>query len=161
MQLIQGRLIAEIVSFHMSDWDRQQFPQRTGIGKRNLGILNSHLHRFADVFQAGVAHKRSRQKAGLAQDLKAIADSQYQSPTLGKPAHRLHYWRKFRNRAGSQVIPKSEPSRNNDRIAILQIVRFMPQESNWLFGYLLQGPEGVVITVRTGKDDDSKFHRMS
>jgi hypothetical protein len=37
----------------------------------------------------------------------------------------------------------------------------MPKKSNWLFNNLLNGPEGVVIAVGTGKDDDSKFHRLS
>jgi hypothetical protein len=33
------------------------------------------VHRFADVFQAGIAHQSAGQKTGLAQDLKPIADT--------------------------------------------------------------------------------------
>src|ERR1700688_4206303 len=66
MQLIQGRLVAEIVSLHMTDRDRQEFSQRTGIRKRRRSILDAHLHWLADVFQAGVPHESPRQEPGLA-----------------------------------------------------------------------------------------------
>jgi hypothetical protein len=34
----------------------------------------------------------------------------------------------------------------------------MPQERHRLLGNVLDRPEGIVIAVGTGKDDDAKFH---
>jgi hypothetical protein len=37
----------------------------------------------------------------------------------------------------------------------------VPEKSHGLFGDVLDGPVSIVVTVRSGKDDDSKFHRLS
>jgi hypothetical protein len=37
----------------------------------------------------------------------------------------------------------------------------MPEKSHRLPGNLLNRPVGIVVTVRAGKDDDSKFHCLS
>jgi hypothetical protein len=37
----------------------------------------------------------------------------------------------------------------------------MPEKGHGLFGDVLDGPVGVVVTVRAGEDDDSEFHRLS
>jgi hypothetical protein len=38
-------------------------------------------------------------------------------------------------------------------------MRVVPEESDGLFGNLLDGPEGIVIAIRTGENNDAKFHR--
>ncbi len=94
----------------------------------------------------------------LAEDLKAVADSQHQASTIGKSTHRFHHRRELRNRPGSQVIAVGESAGNDDGIAIFQIMRFVPEKTCRLFGDVLDGPVGIVVAVRPGKDDDSKFH---
>jgi hypothetical protein len=37
-------------------------------------------------------------------------------------------------------------------------VRVVPEESYGLLGDLLDGPESIVIAVRSGKNNDAKFH---
>ena len=34
---------------------------------------------------------------------------------------------------------------------------FVPQKRDRLFSYLLDGPERVMVAVRTGEDDDTEF----
>src|SRR5580704_7560557 len=143
----------------MADRDGQHFSLRTGVGERSGGVLYAHLHRLADVFQSRIAHESAWQKPRFAQDLKTITDSEHQTSAIGKPADRLHYWREFRNRAGAQVVAKSKPSGDDDGVAVLEVMRFVPEEGYRLLGNLLNRPVGIVVAVRTGKDDDSEFHR--
>src|ERR1700733_2000067 len=154
-------LVAEIISFHVANGNGQDFFLRTRVGKRSSNILHSHLHRFADVLQTGVAHQSSRQKPGFAEDLKTIADSQHQTTAIGKAAYRFHHGRKLRDCPGTEVISKSKPAGDHDRIAIFQVVRFMPKKSYGLRSNLLNGPVRIMIAVRAGEDDDSEFHRLS
>jgi hypothetical protein len=34
----------------------------------------------------------------------------------------------------------------------------VPQEYDWLSGYILDGPIGIVIAVRSRENDDAEFH---
>jgi hypothetical protein len=38
-------------------------------------------------------------------------------------------------------------------------VRVVPEESYGLLGNLLDGPESIVVAVRSGENYDAKFHR--
>ncbi len=73
-----------MVAFHVADWDGQHFPVGTGIGEGSLDIFHPHLHGLANVLEPDVTHERPRQQAGLAQNLKAVADSQHQPTAVGK-----------------------------------------------------------------------------
>jgi hypothetical protein len=50
-------------------------------------------------------------------------------------------------------------ARHNDHIAILQIVRVMPEKCRLLLGHVLGGPKRIVVAIRSGKNYDAKFHR--
>src|SRR5258708_423997 len=158
VQFIQRSLIAEVVPFHVADGNGQYFSLRTSVGEWSRRILHSHLHRLANVFQSGVAHQRSGQKPRLAQDLKAVADSQHQSSAVRKAPHRFHHGRELGNRASPQIVAVRKTSGDDDGVAVLQIMRLVPQESHRLPDNLLNGPESIVIAVGTGKDDDAEFH---
>jgi hypothetical protein len=160
MQLVESSLIAEVISLHVADRDGQNFSLRAGVGERRGCVFGSNVNRLADIFQAGIAQKRSGQEAGFAENLETVADSEDEPAAIGKAAHGFHDRREFCDCAGAQVIAESKPSGNDDGIGILQVMRFVPEESNRLFGYLLNGPERVVIAVGAGKDDDAEFHGM-
>jgi hypothetical protein len=62
------------------------------------------MNLLADVLEAGVAHERAGQQAGLGEDLEAVADAEDQAAAGGKPLDRLHDRRKAGDGAGAQVI---------------------------------------------------------
>ena len=45
---------------------------------------------------------------------------------IGKSTYRFHHGRKLRNGAGSQIVSERKSSRDDNGIAILQILRFVP-----------------------------------
>ena len=116
------------------------------------------MDRLADVFEACIAQKSSGQQAGLAKNLKSVTNSEHQAAAVRKLPDRFHHRREFCNCPSPQIIAIRKATGNNDCIAILQIMRVVPQESNRLPGDLLDGPKRVVIAVRSGEDDDTKLH---
>src|SRR5882724_9442909 len=54
----------------------------------------------------------------------------------------------------------SEPTRQNNGVAIGQILRLVPDELDRLFQNVADGVKSVVIAIRSGKNDDSEFHRV-
>jgi hypothetical protein len=114
---------------------------------------------FAAELERTVADERARQQAGFAQNLETVADAQHHSAAVGEFAYRFHYRGKLRYRAGAQIVAEGEAARDDNRITILQVVGFVPQKSGWLPGNVVQSPIRVVIAVRSGEDDDAKFHR--
>src|SRR5260370_1408573 len=49
-----------------------------------------HLRVMADEFQPRVAHENAGQKAGLAENLKAVADAEHETTAASEGAHRVH-----------------------------------------------------------------------
>jgi hypothetical protein len=79
-------------------------------------------------------------------------------PPWSELPHRLHDRRKLRDGSRAQVIAEGKSSGHDDRVAILQIVRFMPQKRRLLLEHVLDCPESIVVAVRSRKNDDPKFH---
>src|SRR5215813_11094160 len=62
--------IAEVVPFHMTNWDLEHIALRTLICEWRLGGVDAQEHLPADVFETGVAQERAGKKPALAEDLK-------------------------------------------------------------------------------------------
>src|SRR5438552_17594232 len=118
------------------------------------------MHRLANVLQAGIAHESARQQPRLAQNLKSIANSEDDSAAISKLLHRLHHGRELSDGAGAEVVAISKSAGHDHCVAVFQIMRLMPQKSDWLLQYLLNSPVGVVIAIRARENDYAKFHRF-
>jgi hypothetical protein len=110
------------------------------------------------MYLTRVAHQCARQQTRLGEDLEAIADSQHQPAARGKPLHRLHDRRKMRNGAGAQVIAVGKPARNQHRVHALEILAVVPKKGDWLVRDLGDHVVGVMVAVRSGENQHSKFH---
>src|SRR6185312_9300752 len=160
-KFLMRSIIAEIISFHVTDRNAQNVPFFAGVCKRRVGILHAYMDGLANVFQSCVPQQRAGQQSCFAKNLKSVTDSKHESATVRKLAHRFHHRRKSRNRSRSQVITIREAAGDNDRVAVLQIVRFMPQKSYRLLNDMLDRPESIVVAVGTRENDDAKLHGFS
>src|SRR6266446_10802467 len=159
LQFGERRLIAKIIAFHVADGDGQYLALAARVRKRGLVVFDSHLHRFANIFQSDVAHQRSGQQSRLAQNLEAVADAEHQSAAGRELANGFHDRRELGDGAGAKVVAEGEASGDDDGVAVLEVVRVVPQECYGLLRDLLDGPESIVIAVRSGENNDAKFHR--
>src|SRR5450755_2546859 len=56
LQLSESCLVAEIVAFHVSDGNGQDFALVAGIGEGSFRVFHPNLDGFADVFQPHIPH---------------------------------------------------------------------------------------------------------
>src|SRR5712692_8087665 len=159
LQISECGLIAKIIAFHVADGDGQHFASAAGVGKRRVVVFDSYVHRLADIFQTDVAHQRSGQQSRLTQNLEAVADTEDQSAPVGELTNRSHHGREFGDGASTEVVAEGEASGDDNGVAVLEVVRVVPEESYGLLGNLLDGPESIVVTVRSGENNNAKFHR--
>src|SRR5882672_9961561 len=113
---------------------------------------------LADVLQAGVAHERAWKQAGFAQDLESVADTDHKSASSSKFLDRLHGRSESGDGARAQVVAIGETAWNDDGIALLQVLRLMPDHAARLLGDFRHHVVGVMVAVRAREDDHAKFH---
>src|SRR5215469_2374483 len=68
--------IAEVVPFHVANWDLEQIALRTFICEWRLGGVDAQEHLFADVLETGVAQQCAGKESALAEDLESVADAE-------------------------------------------------------------------------------------
>src|SRR5690348_8652174 len=114
----------------------------------------------ANKSQAGIAHQRAGKQAGLAENLKAVADAEDDTAGICELLDRFHHGREARDSASAEIISIGKTAGKDECVGIGEILRLVPDEFDRLLEYVAESVEGVVIAIRAGKDDHSKFHRV-
>jgi hypothetical protein len=112
----------------------------------------------ANIAEAAVAHHRAREQTRFEKNLEPVANAKDHAAAVCKFLDRLHYRRKARDGAGPQIIAMRESTRQNDSVAIHEILRLVPDEFDRFVQHTADGVKRVVITIGSGKDYDSEFH---
>jgi hypothetical protein len=126
--------------------------------ERRVALLDPQMHRTADELQIGVAHQRAGQQAGLAKNLKAVANPQHEPAAPGKPHHAAQDRREARHRAAAQVIAVGKAARQNNAIEVAGQLVLVPEQLDLLAELGLERVKNVVIVARPGKSDDTPTH---
>lgn len=142
----------------MSDGNFQNLPGVSSGRERRVCGFNAQVDLTAKEAQLAVAKHCARKEAGFKQDLKAVADAYNEATLICKALDGAHDGRESSDCPCAQIISKSESARNNDCIAISQIAGIVPQEFDGLVQDGPYGVIGIVIAVRSRKDDNAKFH---
>ena len=158
LQLGKGRVVAEVVALTVGDRDAQPLPGLVRSRERGIGLLDTEGDVLTAKPQVPIAQERAGQEPRLTEDLKAIADPDHQAPLAGKGRHCPHDGGEPGNRSRSQVVPVGEASRQQDHIVPLDRVFLVPDKIDRLPDDLADHVVGIVITIRSGEDDDAKFH---
>ena len=158
VQLLQRGLVAEVIPLAMPDGHLQHLARSQSLGEGRSAAFHPQVDRLADVLQAAVAQQDSGEQVRFAENLEAVADAQDEAAAFGKTLDRLHDGRKARNRPGAQVIAIGKAARHHDDVAVLKIVRVMPEQRGGLSANFLERPIGVVVAIASGKYDDAKLH---
>src|SRR6185312_2764557 len=97
----------------------------------------------------------------LTQDLKSVTDANDQPTAGGKLLHRLHDGGKPRDRSRTQIVAIGKTARHDDRVAILQVSRLMPQHRSRLSRRVVYRVIAVMVAIGSGKHDHAEFHKKS
>lgn len=137
-QIAERRIIGKITPFAVCDREIQDRACRRIPRECRVWRLDAHQVVLADEMKVAVAHERSREQAGLAEDLKSIANPNHLPAAGGEFAHRLHDWRKLRNRPAPEVIAVGKSARDDHDIAVGQRGIFVPDRFGCCFGQRIQ-----------------------
>ena len=143
----------------MSDRDAQDRASRAGLSERRVAGLHPHGNFLADEAQGTVADQGSGQQAALAENLKAIANPEDELAFHGGALHRTHHRREPGNRPGPQVVTIGESAGNHNGIKALQSFCLVPDVFRLRPHVVADRVETILITIRAGETEDSKFHR--
>src|SRR5713226_1003515 len=158
---LEGRergFVAIVVAVAMRDGNLEDLALLRGVGERRVRLFHADVDMSADETQAAVAHHSARKQAGFEQNLKAIADPKNHAAVPGKLPDRFHHRRKACDGSGAQIIAVREAARQNDGVAIREVLRLVPDKFDGLFQDVPEGIKRVVVAIGPGEDDDSKFH---
>ena len=111
-----GVVIGDEVSLAVRDGEFDHLSRRVTTREWSLRVLDPDMLHFADEAQLRVAHQNAGQKAGLAQDLEAIADAKHQSAARRVIADRPHDRRAARRsrRSADSRRRRIRPARRPD-----------------------------------------------
>src|ERR1700722_12741729 len=117
------------------------------------------MHVLADEFEPRIAHKHTRQQTCLAQNLKAVADTEHEAAFGGKVAYGIHDRRARRNRAAAQVIAVGKSARHHHKIrARGQRCLGVPDHRGLVARSELQRAGHVALAIDSGKEENGGFH---
>src|SRR5881394_2788661 len=99
LQFCERDIVTNVIPFRMRDRHAQDAARFHLVRERRVRVLKAYVHVITNEMKIAIANQRTRQKTGLAQYLKAVADSQHQV-TFGREFFdRIHHRRETRQRA--------------------------------------------------------------
>jgi hypothetical protein len=155
-QLVKQRRRRVVATGHVLDGDRQPLAGLARVRKRGVRADDVEVDLAKDEAQARVGQQRPRQEAGLAEDLKAVADPQHQPAGGGELGDLLHDRGKARDRPRPQVVAIGEAARDDNCVDALQVVIAVPQDDR--LADPLAGQLGVDLIAGPGKTDHPELH---
>ena len=153
-------LAGEVVALAMRDRHADHLARIVAARERRVGSLDLQVHVAADELHAGIAQQHAGQQLGLAQDLEAVAHAHHEPALARVIAHRAHDRRARRDRAAAQVVAVGEAAGQHHEVgAGRQLALGMPYHGGLAPRDQLERVRHVALTVRSGENDDSSFHK--
>ena len=119
------------------------------------------MHIMADELQSRIAHQHAGQKAGLAENLKTVADAEHQAPAGSECAHRIHHWRARGDRAAAQVIAIGKSAGHHHEIGVPgERCLGVPDHRGFMTRRQPQRARHVALAIDSGKDENGGFHQQ-
>ena len=162
LEPLQGLFVGLVIALAMRDRHADDLTGIVAAGERRIGTFDPQMHVMADEFQPRVAHQHAGQQAGLAEDLKSVADAEHEAAIGRERPHRVHDRRARGNGAAAQIIAVGKSAGHHHEIGALgQRGLGMPDHRGFMPGRELQRARHVALAIDAGKDEDGGFHRAS
>ena len=154
-----GVLVGGVIALAMRDRHADHLPGIVAARERRVGALHPQMHVVADEFQPRIAHQNAGQQAGLAENLKAVADAEHEAAIGRELAHRVHHRRARRDGAAAQIVAVGKPAGHHHEVgALRQFGLGMPDHRGLMARRELQRAGHVALAIDSGEDEDGGFH---
>jgi hypothetical protein len=115
---------------------------------------------LTNKLKSGISHQRTWQQTRFTENLKAIADSQYQAASPSELEDATHDRRKARHGAAAQVVAVRKSTRQHQAIEMARKIILMPEEFNLLTHVPFQSIKDVLIIAGTRKNSYAPTHGL-
>lgn len=155
-----------VATFCMSDRHFKMASRRQALRKRCWLALHPAVDVFANKAQADITYERTLQESALAEDLKAIADTDDGAAGFSKGKHRLHNWSVRCHGPSSQVIAVAEAAGHDESIDIAKALVFVPDHPSLALPirqHLVNHVQRVFIAIaaREANDAEGLGHQLA
>src|SRR5215213_2113997 len=158
LQPIERSLVGTVAAVAVRDRQHDLLATFIPRGEQRLVRLHSQVDRRTDELQRRVSEQGTGKQPRLAGDLEAVAEAHHRRAALRVLHHLPHDRAEPCDRAGAEIVAVAEPAGEDDDVAALQIVVFVPEVGCLFAERLDDGLERVVVAVRAGKGHDSELH---
>src|SRR5438093_6990176 len=152
----QRRRVREVGALAVRDRDPQHLVAFQDVREGQVVALGDQVRPLAAELGRVVADQRPRQQAGLAEDLKAVADAPDQAAPLGKIDDARHDRREARDGARAQMVAVAEATGQDDAVTALQVRVLVPEVAEVLAEHLVDHPTAVPVRPGPGEHHDSE-----
>src|SRR4051812_13989759 len=149
--------VCDVAALTVLERDDDLLPGRVPGRPRRRRVLDPQALVAADELAVVVADERPRQQVALAQNLKAVADSEHRHAGVGGRDDVLHHRREPGDRAAAQIVAVREAAGQDDRLDAFEVVLAMPQRDR-LAAAEGHGTAGVAVVERARERDDADLH---
>ena len=155
VELVVGR---EEPAGHVLGGDREPL---AGLDAGRPGALRFDLQLDLPEVEAKplVREQRAGEQAGLAQDLKAVADSEHRAAVRGEAGHGLHGGSEPGDRASPQVVAVGEPAGDDHGVEVREIRLLVPDEPRVTDPLACR--ERVALVARPGELQHPESHQVT
>src|SRR5688572_33461323 len=110
-ELFEQRVRGEEAALTVLDRDHEPVSNRAARKRRDVAALYLHLDVLTDEGKALVGAESAGQQPRLAEDLEAVANPEYRTPSCRELGHGVHRGRQSCDGATAEVVAVREPAR--------------------------------------------------
>ena len=128
-----------------------------------VGVFTLQVHVLTYKLLMVILQQYAGEQSTLAEDLEAIAHTQYLTTTAGKIDHLLHHRREAGQRPAAEVISVREAAWKHQAVVYIkhtEVTVFVPQHYYLLTQIITQGVLHITITIGAWENDNSEFHEI-
>ena len=155
---LERGVVGEVAAVLVGDRESDDLAALVAARVDRIVPLDAQSHVAADEFERGVAHQHAGQQPRLGQHLEAVADAEHRGSGARARHHFAHDRRMRRHGAGAEIIAVGEAARQHDQIACRQHAVAVPDHGRRLARGGFERDRRVAVAIRSGKDDDARFH---
>ncbi len=145
----------------MSNGKAEQFGLGNLIRERGMARDRFQMDRFTAELQGPISDEGAREQAGLAKNLKSVANAEDKSAPRSKRLDRFHDRAEPRDSSGAQVISITESAGNNHGVRPSQGIVLVPEKTRVVAERFSKDMNAVLIAIRSRKLENGKFHSIT
>ena len=133
-----------------------------GLGsKGRVGTFDAHVSPPASKLEAIILEECAREKAGLTENLKAVANTEDETTGLGEGRNPFHHRGESGDGTGSKVVAVRKTTRKDQTIDRRYVVGAVPDVLDSLTKNTTKNVKRITVAIGTGEYDNAESQQST